>query len=250
VPRTPEFIRALENHRAFFLSQCQPIVQPPSDALLLSWIHHDNMLEGRMFRTEEIAHALREQDDQIEKYLHPLMATIRRYRDAILFVWERAALGHREVCVDNLKRIHRRLTPLERDRGGLYRVSSPVHRDYFQSICDHERIPYMLKKIFEFISADCDDAWDPVQFAAVVHHRLMHAYPFRRNPGTTIRLFTNLLLLSRGYPPAIIPSHRRDAYYHALNHPEPWLLAKIFGESVAHLMERSGTPLRLLASNT
>ena len=207
------------------------------------------MLEGRMFRTAEIAQALREKDDELEKYLHPLMETIRRYRDTILFIWEQSARGRRAVSLDNLKRIHRRLTPQERDRPGQYRLTSPVHRDYYQAICEADKIPLNLKRVFDLISTECDDACDPVQFAAIVHHRLMHAYPFRRNPGTTIRLFTNLLLLSRGYPPAIIPSNKRDAYYRALNHPEPWNLGHVFAECVAHLMERSGTPLRLLAGN-
>ena len=93
-----------------------------------------------------------------------------------------------------------------------------------------------------------DDARDPVQFAAIVHHRPMHAYPFRRNPGTTIRLFTNLLLLSRGYPPAIIPSNKRDAYYRALNHPEPWTLGQVFAEMCRAFDGTVGNPLRLLAA--
>ena len=248
MPRTPEFIKALEHHRAFFVRRCQSLSQQPSEALLLSWIHHDNMLEGRRFHTAEIAQALREQDDELPKYLHPLMASIRRYRDAILFVWKKALNGPSEVNLDNLKRIHRMLTPLERDRPGQYRVSSPVHRDYFQSICPHTVIPQQLRKIFESIATDCDEAWDPTHFAAKIHHRLMHAYPFRRNPGTTLRLFTNLLLLSRGYPPAIIPAHRRDAYYGALAHPETDRVGAVYSQAVSHLMERMSTPLSLVSS--
>ena len=38
-------------------------------------IHHDNMLEGRRFRTEEIAQALRNQDDEVVVF-RPLMARI------------------------------------------------------------------------------------------------------------------------------------------------------------------------------
>jgi len=224
----------------------RPTPERPSVSLLLSWIHHDNMLEGSLFETAEIAQALRDQDDEVDRYLHPLMQKIRRYRDAITFVWNRAHGGGHEVNLDNLKRIHRMITPESRDRGGLYRLTSPVHRDYFQSICPADRIPYHLKKIFEFVEEDCNGACDPVRFAAVFHHRLMHAYPFRRNPGTTGRLFTNMLLLSQGYPPAIIPSHQRDAYYHALNHPEPEKLVKVFSDAVYVLMKRLQTPLGLI----
>ena len=223
-----------------------PTPERPSLPLLLSWIHHDNMLEGRPYNTAEIAQALKGRDKDVDRYLVPLMEQIRRYRNAIDFVWNKAHKGGNQITLDNLKRIHRMITPDPRDRGGLFRETSPVHRDYFQSICAPDRIPNQLKRIFEFANAEFDGACDPVRVAAVFHHRLMHTYPFRRNPGTTARLFTNILLLSRGYPPAIIPSHQRDAYYHALNHAETDALAQVFSTAVHQLMARLRTPLCLI----
>ncbi|MCA9537342.1 MAG: Fic family protein [Myxococcales bacterium] len=217
-----------------------------SPRLLLSWIHHDNMLEGRLFRPAEIVQALRAEDDHLDRYLHPLMRKIRRYRDAIDFTWGLAHEGADAVSLEGLKDIHRQLTPSPKDRGGLYRRTSPVHRDYFQRICSADKVPYYLRKLFEQIRDECDNACDPVTFAADVHHKLMFIYPFRRNPGTSARLFTNLLLLSRGYPPAIVPAHQRDAYYEALNHPDSSKLAVIFGDAVALLLERSGGHLGLI----
>jgi len=198
------------------------------------------MLEGKLFRPAEIVQALREDDADLDKYLHPLMRRIRRYRDTIEFVWGRSHNGCDAVNLDVLKDIHRRLTPATKDRGGLYRRTSPVHRDYFQKICAADKVPYHLRKLFDQINCDCDTACDPVQFAAEIHHKLMHVYPFRRNPGTTARLFTNLLLLSRGYPPLIISCDQRDAYYGALAHPEPTRLAELFSNSIELLLERSG----------
>ena len=244
--RSTEFIRALEHHRVHTMAHRQPTPERPSIPLLLSWIHHDNMLEGSRYKTAEISQALLGRDEDIDRYLHPLMANIRRYRDAICFVWNRAHEGSNQVNIDSLKRIHRMITPDPRDRGGQYRQTSPVHRDYFQAICAADRIPYQLRKIFEQIDEEFDCACDPVQFAAIIHHKLMYAYPFRRKPGSTARLFTNMLLLSRGYPPAIIPSHQRDAYYHALNHPEPERLVTVFANAVHLLMERLRTPLGLI----
>ena len=244
--RQTDLIRALEYHRAHTLKQRKPEPHRPSLPLLLSWIHHDIMLEGHPFRTEEIAQALTDIDEEVVKYLRPLMQKIRRYRDAILMVWNASHEGSHRIRVDTLKRIHRMITPEPRDRGGLFRLTSPVHRDYFQDICSADKVPYNLRKVLEFAQTEFDRACDPVHFAAVVHHKLMHVYPFRRNPGTTARLFTNLVLLSRGYPPAIIPAHKRDAYYHALNHPEPDQLGRIFAESVSVLLERTQTPLGLI----
>jgi len=204
------------------------------------------MLEGRLYRPDEIAQALRGKDSELDPYLHPLMREIRRSRDAILFIWERAQRGPEEVSLENLKAIHRILTPRSRDRGGLYRKTSPVHRDYYQRICSAEKVPYHLRKLFEQIHQEYDEASDPVDFTASIHHRLMFIYPFRRNPGLATRLFTNLLLLSRGYPPAIIPATSRPAYYSALKHPEPERLAQLYREAVSCFLSSSG--LRLLRS--
>ncbi len=231
-----EFIRALEHHRAQTLA-ARPGPDAVSNSLLMSWIHHDNMLEGRLFRPAEIAQALTEEDDNLDRYLHPLMRRIRQYRDAVRHIWSRSHLGLEAVNIENLKTVHRMLTPDPRDRGGLYRRTSPVHRDYFQKICAAEKVPYHLRKLFEQVHEECDSACDPVVFAAAIHQRLMFVYPFRRNPGTTARLFTNLLLLSRGYPPAIIPAHMRAEYYKSLTDSEPHRLARIFRESVEVLLQ-------------
>lgn len=244
--RGTDFIRALETHRTEMFAHRRPEPATLSPRLMLSWIHHDNMLEGRLFRPAEIVQALRGDDEHLDKYLHPLMRRIRRYRDTIEFVWHQAHTGPEVVNPDTLKEIHRRLTPAVKDRGGLYRRTSPVHRDYFQKICPADKVPYLLRKAFDQIRDECDEACDPVRFAADIHHQLMHVYPFRRNPGTTTRLFTNLLLLSRGYPPALISADNRDAYYDALSHPESDKLADIFQDAVALLLERAGGHTGLL----
>ncbi len=235
VPTGTEFIRALEHHRALTLAQ-RPGPEALTNRLLMSWIHHDNMIEGSLFRPAEIAQALEEDDETLDRYLHPLMRRIRAFANTIRFMWGQAQTGVEAVNLENLKAIHKKLTPASRDRGGLYRQTSPVHRDYYQRICSAEKVPYHLRKLFEQIRSECDDACDPVAFAAEIHLRLMYIYPFRRNPGTTARLFTNLLLVSRAYPPAVIPAHLRAEYYKALTLSDSAHLARIFRESIGVLL--------------
>ncbi|MBU0551798.1 Fic family protein [Myxococcota bacterium] len=233
-----DLIRELEHHRAMALADRTP--QAISPRLLMSWIHHDNMLEGRMFHPGEISEAFKGKDAGCDAYLQPLMKRIREYRDVIEYIWRKSYEGPSAVSLETLKRIHKMLTPSGKDRGGLYRKTSPVHRDYYQRICAPEKIPYHLKKLFEFIEEGCQDAPDPVEFAAQVHHRLMFIYPFRRNPGMTARLFTNLLLLAQGYPPAILSAHARQSYYRALDHAETDEITQIYHDAVSHLLDKSG----------
>ncbi len=228
----PDFLRAIESHRVRTLARRRPGPDSPSRRLLAGWIYHDNMLEGRLFSPTEVFQALDQEDDALDRYLHPLMQEIRRYADTIRFVWAQAHGGPEAFNVENLKAIHRMLTPIAEDRGGQYRETSPVHRDYYQRICSADKVQYNLRRIFEAVRVECDDALDPVAYAADVHHRLMHVYPFRRNPGTTARLFTNLLLLSRGYPPVIVPAGLRAEYYESLCSPDAEDLAGIFRSCV------------------
>ena len=116
----------------------------------------------------------------------------------------------------------------------------PDHSTFSKNRHGRFRDSDLLRKLFDQIAHEYDDACDPVRFAADVHHKLMHVYPFRRNPGTTARLFTNLLLLSRGYPPLIVTCDQRDAYYQALAHPESDELADLFSDAVSLLLERAG----------
>jgi hypothetical protein len=52
----------------------------------------------------------------------------------------------------------------------------------------------------------------PVAFAAEAHYRLVTIHPFIDGNGRTARLLMNLLLLQRGYPPAIIRPRDRVRY--------------------------------------
>lgn len=56
----------------------------------------------------------------------------------------------------------------------------------------------------------------PVAFAGEAHYRLVSIRPFADGNGRTARLLMNLVLMMRGYPPAIIRPNDRLAYIGAL----------------------------------
>ena len=245
VPSRPILIRSLERHRAGVLQHHRKFSEDLPEPLLISWIHHDNMLEGLLHRPSEIVQALQNKDAKVPRYLHPVMAEIRRYADAIRFVVRWSQRQTEVVTAATLRRIHKRLTLDERDWPGEYRTTSPVHRDYFQGICAPGRIRELLDQSLRSALQGIDDACDPVSFVADMHHQLMHVYPYRRNPGTTLRLFTNLFLMSRGYPPVIIQAHQRDAYYKALDARTSDGLADLFASAMDAYLSSQQT-LRLV----
>jgi Fic family protein len=56
----------------------------------------------------------------------------------------------------------------------------------------------------------------PLLLATAFHHRFVFIHPFADGNGRTVRLLFNLLLMSKGYPPAIILKQDRQKYYRAL----------------------------------
>jgi Fic family protein len=231
----PDLIRAIESYRAARWNDGKPSLGPLDPGLLAAWIHHDNMLEGTLLRPEEINAALAGEATAHDPYLRPLLASIVRYREAIESVWSQAASGPRAASVNALKALHRQLTPDPKDRGGQYRRTSPVHRDYYQRICPAEKVQGALRKLVDEALQGIEEACDPLLFMAEIHRQYMEIYPFRRNPGTTARLFCNLTLLSWGYPPVILHGNRRREYYEALNRPDSAALGQLFRDAVAQL---------------
>jgi len=57
----------------------------------------------------------------------------------------------------------------------------------------------------------------PIVSVSVFHHRFVWIHPFFDGNGRTARLIFNLLLMSAGFPPAIILRVDRKKYYNSLN---------------------------------
>jgi len=78
------------------------------------------------------------------------------------------------------------------------------------------KVPELLKELITFINSNKSDLHDIV-LASIFHHRFVWIHPFFDGNGRTVRLVMNLLLMRRGYPPAIILKNDRKKYYDALN---------------------------------
>ena len=234
-------IQKLEEYRLQNMDHRGTLLPDLTERFVMAWIFHDNLLEGRSLNPEEIQSALRRNDHLYPSYVRPVLEDIRLYERAIDMIWQWSYQGHEYLTLNRLKSLHKHLLQFEPKEGARVRTNSPVHRDYHQEICTHTAVPKLLQELFRFIQNFHVDTQEVIMFAAELHHRLMYIYPYRRQPGALARLFTNQFMLSHGYPPIILASHERGAYYDALSHHDHSVLGQLFYKVMWRFLEVSPT---------
>jgi Fic family protein len=88
------------------------------------------------------------------------------------------------------------------------------------------KVPDLLDELVNYIN-DNPEGLNDMELASLFHHRLVWIHPFFDGNGRTARLAMNLLLLRRGFPPAIILKNDRKKYYDALNQANKGQYAKL-----------------------
>jgi len=78
----------------------------------------------------------------------------------------------------------------------------------------------------------------PVELAAIIHYKLVAIHPFFDGNGRTARLLMNVILMSSGYPLAIILKNDRKKYYDVLANADKGDLS-FFIRFIAQAVERS-----------
>ncbi|KIV56491.1 cell filamentation protein Fic [Aneurinibacillus migulanus] len=85
------------------------------------------------------------------------------------------------------------------------------------------------------------DKLHPVELAALFHFKLVYIHPFSDGNGRTSRLLMNFILMSNGYPPAIVKAEaaKRIAYYQALETASINQETTLFIQLIAECVEES-----------
>jgi Fic family protein len=184
----------------------------------VSWIHHDSALEGVVYSIPELAAALQGQAPT-DPSLVPTFDEIRQNKAAIDLVREMSTRKRLKIDLDVLKDLYVCLAPeeLEGKKPPAYRKDMPIHRLYFHEIATPDKITYKLRQFTQWVSAvETRRTTHPVRLAAKAHFQLLHIYPFPKHSGKIARLVMNLILISNGYPPAVIHATERQRYYDSL----------------------------------
>src|SRR5215467_11943458 len=114
------------------------IVEDFYEKMDVSWIYHDNALEGVVLSYHELKAAI---DKKIisDVTLIPMYEEIKNHKAAIEMVrqmarqWasekhDKKARRKNHITIDTLKLLHSALTPEEKAKGKPYRKDNPLHR--------------------------------------------------------------------------------------------------------------------------
>lgn len=181
----------------------------------LSWLYHENALEGVVLSHAELTSALQGRPLAPDTY-----GAIRNLRFAIDSI-RREADEIRPVDMELVRKthsllIHGRDVPSTDFPNAAFRKDIPLHRAYFHEIAVPDAIQPRFEALMAWAAENDPDDDDAVRFAAHFHHELMRIFPFTEHTGKTGRLLVNYLLLRHGYMPVIFPATERQRYYDTL----------------------------------
>jgi Fic family protein len=190
----------------------------------LSWIYHDNALEGVVLSFAELNAAI---DDAIisDATLIPTYEDVQNHKTSIEFVRQTRNKKKTVFDLDYLKKLHLLLSQELSVRGakapakptpGQYRKDNPLHRMYFHEIAPPEKISYQMRKIVAWLVSDECKKMHAIKRAALAHHKLIAIYPWPKHSGKVARLLMNAMLLRDGLLPAVVHAIERQRYYEVL----------------------------------
>ena len=186
----------------------------------LSWLYHENALEGVVYTGQELALGLDPQPVADATFMGAVRE-IRNHKAAVDLCRAEAKGKKLKLNVSMARKLYEILgTGIEGRSVADWRKDMPIHRSYFHEIAKPPRIQPALQKLFEV----CDTAEfrnaHPIQRATRLHHGFMQIFPFTENSGRVARLFVNMILFQAGYLPVIIHATDRQRYYDSFRHPE------------------------------
>ncbi len=178
--------------------------------LRLYHTYHSNAIEGNTLTLKETRLILEEGLTIGGKSLREHLEATNN-AEAFDWIWARARLG---LPPDHsiLRRLHELVTRGTMEHPGEYRRQQVwIGGSPHVPPAPPEIVP-LLDEMF----GQCRNIREPVLQSVFLHHRLVFVHPFLDGNGRTTRLVANLVLMSAGYPPAVLRVGDRRRYYACL----------------------------------
>jgi Fic family protein len=186
------------------------------ERLEISWIFHENALEGVVLDIFDLKAAL-DNASLEDGVLIPMYQRIRNHRNTIDSIKKSAIPTSRMPSLSLIKNLHVMMCHgLSDCQGGVFRKEMPIHRSYFHEIIPPKKIAVEMNQMIKDMKTKEFKQYHPSRQAAEVHFRLMNIFPFEAETGKVARLIMNYMVLRAGYLPVVIPDIERQRYYESL----------------------------------
>ncbi len=186
----------------------------------LSWLYHENALEGVVYTSQELEIALENQPVADATFVTALQE-IRNHKVAMDLVRDEAKAKKLRLNLTLVKKLYETLGyGIEGRSPPEYRKDMPLHRAYFHDIAQPPKIPALLQKVLDYCDSADFKGSHAIQQSSRLHHGFMQVFPYTENSGRVARLLANLVLMQQGYLPCIIHATDRQRYYESLRLPE------------------------------
>lgn len=217
----PEFQSTFERlyEKLAVLKQSRPLptiaLQKIKESLTIEWTYNSNSIEGNTLTLRETQMVLQEGITVKGKSLREHFEA-KNHEKAIdyLYTLVNEKYSLRSIDILSLHGLVLRMIEddfAERIRNGGVRITGanfvPPNAN---------KVSDLLDELIDFINTNPLQLND-IELATVFHHKLVWIHPFFDGNGRTVRLAMNLLLMRKGFPPAIILKNDRKKYYEALN---------------------------------
>src|SRR5512137_205184 len=142
----------------------------------LSWMYHENALEGIIYTVQELVAGLAAPQPVADAMVIGVLQEVRNHKAAIDLIRHEAASKKAKVNLTLVKKIHETLYKGIQSKGpSEFRKDMPLHRAYFHEIAQPAKIPAMLAKVVDATDSAEFKKSHPVVQAARVQHGFMQA---------------------------------------------------------------------------
>lgn len=190
-------------------------VKSIKESLDLEWTYNSNGIEGNTLTLVETKVVLQDGLTIAGKSLREHFEAVN-HKEAIEFVEDLAVPDYSLYKRDILEVQALVLDKIDPAISGVYRSGAVRILGANFTPPDALLIDEYMDDLIHWYNTDAKKL-HPIVRASMFHHRFVWIHPFFDGNGRSARLLFNLLLMSEGYPPAIILKVDRKKYYAALN---------------------------------
>ncbi|MBU1016831.1 MAG: Fic family protein [Patescibacteria group bacterium] len=213
------------------------LVKNLEDWFKIELTYTSNAIEGNTLTRNETALVVEKGITVAGKSLTEHLEAIN-HAQALEFIKTLVKKKREELTARNILDIHKIiLAKIDDTNAGRYRTVSVRIAGSTVIMPNAMKIPDLMSEFVEWLRKPNTD--HTIKISADAHYKLVSIHPFIDGNGRTARLLMNVLLMQKGYPPALIRKEDRLKYINAIEQGQLGGSMQDYYTLIAKAVERS-----------